>query len=87
VTGSLLGGALLAGLGEAPGAYAVIFAVSSALRLLVALLLFRLPAVRVTVRPVLTRTLAVRPGVGAIERPILASLPRRSTAKGKPVES
>ncbi|MBN2491142.1 MAG: MFS transporter [Planctomycetes bacterium] len=80
VTGALLGGALLAGLQETPGAYATVFVVSSALRLLAALLLFRLPAVHVTVRRVVTRTVAVRPYVGAIERPILAAVPRRPPA-------
>jgi len=73
VAGSLLGGALLGVLGESPNAYAVLFAVSSALRLACALLLFRLPAVRITVRPLATRTVAVRPGIGAIQRPVLPS--------------
>jgi MFS family permease len=83
VFGSLLGGALLGVLGESPNAYAALFAISSALRIASALLLLRLSGRRVPVRPVATRTVAVRPGLGALQRPVLSSaLGRRTSVSG-----
>ena len=78
VVGSLVGAGLLAGMGESRGSYGVLFAVSSGLRLSAMLVLLRLPALRLPAlrmaeRLPLLRTVAVRPGVGAIQRPLVIS--------------
>lgn len=71
--GALLGTLLFGRLPAGPGAYAVLFAVSAAARLLVLPLLPRAARVPVPER-VSMRTLAVRPSAGAVQRPILPSL-------------
>lgn len=74
--GALLGGWLLATLGHDHGAYVTLFVVSSALRATTLVLLWRLGRVHAAVIPLSTRQLAVRPGVGAMERPITTTLDR-----------
>lgn len=72
--GALAGGWLLETLGHDHGAYVSLFVVSSALRATTLVMLWRLGRVRAAVVPLATRPLAVRPGIGAMERPIVASL-------------
>lgn len=71
--GAVLGAALFRVLPEGAGAYAALFAVSAAARLLVLPLLRRVPRV-VAPEGVALRTLALRPSAGAVQRPILPSL-------------
>jgi MFS family permease len=72
--GSLLGAGLFAALGAGPEAYAALFAVSSIARMAT------LPLLRRVVPPTAPShaeeldTLAVRPSLGALQRPILSSL-------------
>jgi MFS family permease len=78
--GSLVGGALLATLGANREAYVAIFALSTGLRALTPLLLARLgvPArvpVPLPAEAVIARTIAVRPSLGSIDRPILPTVP------------
>jgi MFS family permease len=76
VAGSLVGGVILHRLGESGGAYVLLFALSSLLRVFTLGLLVRVPVPPGTPAPLVTRTLAVRPSAGAIERPILSTLSR-----------
>ncbi|HBZ70996.1 MAG TPA: MFS transporter [Deltaproteobacteria bacterium] len=74
VAGSLLGGWLLAHLGEHRSAYWAIFALSSLARAGTVLFLVRVPTPTLVAVPVATRTVAVRPSAGSIDRPILPSI-------------
>lgn len=75
VAGSLLGGAILHQMGEQKLGYLVIFGLSSCARLLTLPLLRRVPDVRLTPRPMATRTVAVRAGeAGSDDRPVLPSI-------------
>jgi MFS family permease len=78
VVGSLIGGALLHGLGETLGAYLVIFGVSSLARGMTLPFLVRFAPREIAVVPIATRTDAVLPSAGSIDRPILASLPEHA---------
>jgi len=80
--GSLVGGLLLHQLGETWLAYAWVFGISSVLRLATVPLLRRVPDVRVRVVPLATRTVAVRPSSGSLERPVLPSLEGTNGANG-----
>lgn len=82
VGGSLIGGALLAVLGETHHAYMVMFAASSSARLLTVSLLLRIPAEVARPMPIAVRTVAVRPSAGSFDRPIVASLPREGEPAG-----
>lgn len=75
VAGSLLGGALLHQLGDDRDAYFTIFLLSAGARALTLPFLSRLPRVALEPQPLATRTVAVRPSAGSIDRPILPSLP------------
>jgi MFS family permease len=75
VGGSLAGGALLAMLGAGESAYALVFAVSSVMRGLSLALLARLAPIPVKIVPIAIRALALRPSIGALDRPIVTSLP------------
>jgi len=75
VSGSLLGGALLNGLGQDHGAYAAVFAASAAGRALTLLLLTRVAPVRFGIVPLAIRTLALRPSAGSTDVPVLPSIP------------
>lgn len=74
VGGSLVGAALLGLLGDSIGSYHTLFVISSSLRLLTLplLLLVRVPRFEATPLPV--QPLSVRPGMGAIDRPIVAGV-------------
>ncbi|MCA8923586.1 MAG: MFS transporter, partial [Planctomycetes bacterium] len=76
MAGSLLGGGLLALLGTDASAYLIVFLASTGLRLVTApiLLLFKLEPVRELV-PLPSRTLSIRPGTGALVRPVVAADP------------
>jgi MFS family permease len=74
LVGSLMGAALLSALGESRGGYAILFGTSSAARCTCLLLLRRLPDLRTVPRSLVVRTLAVRPSMGGVDRPVLASL-------------
>jgi MFS family permease len=76
VAGSLLGGWLLAHLGEQRSAYWAIFALSSLARAATVLFLVRVPTPTLTPVPVATRIVAVRPSAGSIDRPVLPSIRR-----------
>lgn len=73
VLGSLLGGAVLSAMGAAPRAYLALFLISGVARLTSLLLLVRIPPV--TLRPftLATTAVAMRPSMGSMERPVLAS--------------
>ncbi|HEY5656734.1 MAG TPA: MFS transporter [Myxococcota bacterium] len=75
LAGSLAGAALLANFGDSREGYAMLFAVSSAGRCASLLLLRRLPDLRAAAQPIVMRTLAIRPSLGGVDRPVLASLP------------
>lgn len=87
VCGSLLGGAILMLAGTSHTAYMVIFAVSGVARILTLPLLARAVAATPAPRPiesipVPTRVVAVRPNLGAIERPVLPGI---SAAEAEPL--
>jgi hypothetical protein len=82
VGGSLAGGWMLYALGEDHRAYMVIFAASSLLRLATVPFLRRVPTPALRPVPVATRTVAVRPSAGSLDRPILPSLPREAGGEG-----
>ncbi|MCA9267676.1 MAG: MFS transporter, partial [Planctomycetales bacterium] len=75
--GSLGGSALLWAGGETASAYFVVFGMSSALRVGTLFLLRRLPAPHVPVTIPASRTLAVRPAAGSVERPIYPTVDGR----------
>jgi MFS family permease len=72
--GSAAAGLLFRELAGGREAYAALFLLSSGARLLALGLLRRVPARPPGTHPMVPRTLAVRPSVGAIQRPVLASL-------------
>lgn len=80
VFGSLLGGALLAWLGEETTSYYVVFAASSATRLAALIVLVWVTDVQVEVVPIATRTISVSPTGGSVDRPILPGLPDGPTS-------
>lgn len=95
VCGSAVGGTILTRLGGTRAAYHWLFAISSLSRLLARIVLPPQPVRDVEVRAVPTRTVAVRPGMGGIERPVLPALPStvatpaskcQSTFAGEPGE-
>jgi MFS family permease len=75
VVGSLLGGTLLGALGAGRGAYAMLFAASAVARFGALALLVRVPQVNVRALWSALRSMALRPAVAALDRPILRSLP------------
>jgi MFS family permease len=86
--GALLGGSMLWTIGEHPTTYLAIFGLSSLARLSTLVLLTRVPPIdaRGAVLPAFL-ILSVRPAVGSVDRPILASLPadeNRSSAARQP---
>lgn len=75
VAGSLAGGFLLHSLGESRWAYYMVFAASGVARVAALCVLAFARELKIEVVPLLlTRTIAVRPSAGTIERPILTSL-------------
>lgn len=74
LVGALIGGWLLQNLGHDYQAYVWLFAVSSSLRALTVIMLWKLGRVTAHYVPMSTRSLAVRPDDGALERPITSTL-------------
>lgn len=74
--GALLGRTYLGIAGENPQAYLVLFGASSILRAAPLLLLINLKRREAPIVPLATRTDAVVPQAGSLERPIVASLPQ-----------
>lgn len=74
VGGSLVGAMLLGLLGESTAAYHTLFIISSCLRLLTVPLLLLVNVPRFEAEPMALQPLSVRPGMGAIDRPVLASV-------------
>jgi len=77
-TGAFAGGYLLEWLGMTPSAYASLFVISTVARALALPLLVGSGAVTSVPAWVQLRTLAIRPSAGAIQRPILPSLPEQA---------
>jgi MFS family permease len=75
VGGSLLGGAMLYGLGAGYSAYLLLFALSSVGRAGALLLLRRISPIRVEAAGMGVRTVGVRPSEALLDAPILPSLP------------
>jgi len=75
VIGSLIGGALLETWGENLSSYHWLFLISTLGRAVALALLLRILVLEVPLRRFVVRTLAVRPSVGSIDRPILSSIP------------
>jgi MFS family permease len=73
--GAVVGGAVLSFFESGRGAYYVLFALSTAARLMPLLLLVKMPHLKLRTWFMATRSIAVRPSMGTIERPVLASLP------------
>jgi MFS family permease len=73
--GALVGAAIFHALGGSQAGFAAIFGASAALRLLTLPLLLRVRAAGPPPTGVSLRTDALRPSLGAIQRPILPSLP------------
>jgi MFS family permease len=78
VLGSLAGGALLHGVGEGRSGFVMIFVVSTAMRLVAGVLLTQVADRRLPDQPAFFRTVAIRPDIGAVIRPILATIRRRT---------
>jgi MFS family permease len=74
VGGSLLGGVILNSLHETTGAYMTLFGLSAIVRIFTLALLWRVTAERRHPVTMDMRSLAVRPQMGGIERPVLAAL-------------
>jgi MFS family permease len=74
LAGSLAGAALLSTFGEGREGYAMLFAISSLARCACLPLLRRLPDMHRVPRGLVVRTLAVRPSLGGVDRPVLAGL-------------
>jgi hypothetical protein len=77
VGGSVLGGALLAWMGDETRDYQVLFALSSGARLLACLLLLKVSIRGEPTLSLMLRTIAVRPSAGGLMRPIAATVRRR----------
>ena len=74
--GALLGGCYLWTAGERPAVYLTLFGVSSLARLAALVFLTRVPPINVPVTALPARRIvSLRPSVGSVDRPILASLP------------
>ncbi|MCB1162804.1 MFS transporter [bacterium] len=76
VTGSLIGAAIFHLAGQGMAGYVAIFAASSAARALCVVLLLRVRGAQRVPRPVSFRLDAVRPGMGAVLKPVLATVRR-----------
>lgn len=82
VAGSLTGGAFLGMLGEHRSAYLTLFLISGIVRFCTLPLLARVKdADSEPITTIATRTLAVRPASGTMERPVLATLPAQKTRR------
>jgi MFS family permease len=75
VAGACLGAVLLRSFGAIPATYGLLFALSTLVRLATLLLLRKIPKVHFHPVQPATRSLTLRPSAGAIENPILPSIP------------
>ncbi len=84
--GSLLGGMMFDAIGGGKSGYYVLFGVSSVARASCLGLLLRIPGLRSPTLPVVFRSIAVRPSMGVVIRPVLATLrPHRARGgRGRP---
>ena len=74
VIGSLVGATLLGLLGEGIAAYHTLFVISSCLRVLTIPLLLLIQVRSFRPKPIELQPMSVRPGVGAVDRPVLAGV-------------
>ncbi|MFG0259242.1 MAG: MFS transporter [Phycisphaerales bacterium JB041] len=74
VIGSLVGATLLGLLGEGIAAYHTLFIISSGLRVLTIPLLLLIHVRSFHPKPIELQPMSVRPGVGAVDRPVLAGV-------------
>jgi len=72
--GALVGGWMLHAAGHGRDAYFLVFAVSSVARVLSLLLLARVSPIPLRIRPIIIRTLALRPSMGSVDAPLLPSI-------------
>jgi MFS family permease len=90
VAGAGLGGWILSAMGTDINAYMAVFLISGCVRLPTLALLYRavrsipIPSIPREPVPVPIRIVAVRPQMGAIDRPILSGMPSMPTAEEKP---
>lgn len=84
--GSVVGAFLLNRLGADESAFAVVFLLSSAARLVSLVLLRGAPLAETVPEGVALRTLAVRPSAGAVQRPILPALQAGAGEETQPLE-
>lgn len=84
VGGSLLGGFILHALHESTYGYMTLFGLSAIVRIFTLLLLWKVTAERRHPVVMDMRTLAVRPQMGGIERPVFASLERDGESETQP---
>ncbi len=82
VGGSVVGGVILRAMAESTDAYMTLFGLSAILRIFTLALLWRVTAERRHPVTMDLRPLAVRPQMGGIERPVLASLDTEDGAAG-----
>ncbi|MFH1265598.1 MAG: MFS transporter [Planctomycetota bacterium] len=74
VAGSVVGGLILVTLGASREAYLAIFAASTIARAAALLLLVRMPKITLGSLLIATRSIALRPSMGTMDRPVLPSL-------------
>jgi MFS family permease len=74
VVASIAGGAVIGALGASPFAYHVVFACSTLIRGGAVLLLSRVKDMPITMSGIATRTDAVQPSTGSMERPLVVSI-------------
>jgi len=82
--GAVVGGAVLSAFHACREGYHVLFMLSAVARFAPLLLLVRMPRLTVRSWKIATRSLTVRPSMGTIERPVLASLLNTETASPGP---
>ena len=78
VGGALLGGAVLAAVGAHARGFAVVFALSSLVRVASLLALRGLPGAASQAAMLAWRAMQLRPAIGFMSRPLVAALPRRA---------
>ncbi|KAA0219787.1 MAG: MFS transporter [Phycisphaerae bacterium] len=78
VIGASIGAVLLKRFGETRDAYHTLFLISTVARAGTIVLQARVLAVNVRAKPMIEQTIAVRPALGSINRPILSTLPDES---------
>lgn len=82
--GSLIGGQILTYFGTSSRVYFILFITSSALRLVSLVFLRGLPDIRTGFRLIASKVLAVRPTMGAVDKPVVSTIGRDSRSVKKP---